>query len=73
MATEGAGGEDEQMDWWTTNESPGNKKADERSDKRVNRTKDGESRKDEWPDQLERTTRRTRMHTFAAAEGGGGA
>lgn len=41
------------------------------NDKKVKRTKDEESRKREWPDQLELTTRRTRTHTkFAAAEEG---
>ena len=39
-ATEGAGGRDERVDERTTNESPWNKKADERGDKGVNRTKD---------------------------------
>jgi len=32
----------------------GIKKPDERSEKRVNRTKDEESRRGDWPDRLER-------------------
>jgi hypothetical protein len=41
---EGAGAGDEQVDEWTTNESPQNKKADERKWRRMKRTKDKESR-----------------------------
>ena len=55
---------EERMNSWTSGRRTKDRrkeKVDDRRDKSVNRTKDEESRKLERPDQLERTTRRTRV------------
>jgi hypothetical protein len=63
------GGRDERMDGWTTNEGPRNKKLDERREKGVKRTKD---KSHESANGQICGSGATRMHTFAAAEEGGG-
>ena len=63
------GGGDERMDDGTMNESPGNKKPDERSDKRVKRTKNEESRKTRTARSVGADhTGQARAHSFAAVE-----
>lgn len=67
-AAEGVEGRDERIDERTTNESPRNKKVDERRDKGVKRTKDksGKSANGQISG-----SGPLGLHTFAAAEKGG--